>query len=70
MKLQGLQGCIRGEGGPQSILRKLKLVKQSKIGDLMFPKPTPLEALNVTNCEFNSYDDGNHNNFFFQVVLF
>lgn len=51
-------------GKPRSIPRKLKLVKQSKIGDHTFPTPTPLKALNVTNCELNSYGDGNDNGFF------
>lgn len=49
---------------PLSIPRKLKLVKQSKIGDLRFPTPTLLKASNVTSCKFNSYDDGNDD--FFQ----
>lgn len=49
-----LQGPIRGEGGASWCSKKLKLVKQNEVGDLMFPKPTPPEVLKMTSREFNS----------------
>lgn len=35
----------------------------------MFPNPTLFEVWQMTRCEFNSYDDGNDNDFF-HVLLF
>lgn len=39
--IQGFRAASRVRVGPRSSPRKLKLVKQNEIEDLMFPKPTP-----------------------------
>lgn len=38
--------------GPHRGPAKLKSLKRNDTGDLTFPKRAPLEALEVTNCEF------------------
>lgn len=66
---RGFRAVFLWRVGPPSIPWKLKLVKQNQIGALKFPKPTPLEASQRTHYEFNSYDDGNNNDFS-HVLLF